>query len=103
MDLNQKTFYQETFEDLHDEVFNFSGREITSCCFNACDLSSADFSNANLEDVCFTDCNLSLVNFENAHLQGVSFVNSKIMGVNFTKANPFGLDISFNACVIKNT
>ncbi len=101
-DLEPNEYYKQIYIESHDIDAEFSKKQMSSCTFKNCDLSHANFSESSLEDCVFIETNLSLVNFENSHLQNIKFIDCKILGINYTKANQFGLDISFENCVIKN-
>jgi uncharacterized protein YjbI with pentapeptide repeats len=76
--------------------------EYENCTFTGLHLLKADLRDYKFTDCTFISCNLSLAILENTSLQGIMFKDCKLQGVHFDKCNDFGLDFSFDSCILSH-
>lgn len=86
--------------DISDLDFN---EEYEQCTFVECDLSKQDLSERKFIDCRFEDCDLSNATLNNTALREVHFKNCKLLGLFFEQCNPFGLELSFEHCVLDHS
>lgn len=97
-------FHQVTFDKEHPfSEGSLKANEYENCRFEHCDLGEADFSNAAFSECTFTDCNLSMAKFTKAAFRSVRFQNCKMLGLHFEDANPFGLSVQFEGCILDHS
>jgi fluoroquinolone resistance protein len=74
-----------------------------NCLFNNLDLSNLNFSDYRFIDCVFNGCNLSLTKLNKTGLQEVKFQGCKMLGLHFDAVNDFGLEVSFENCMLNHS
>ena len=77
--------------------------EYENCIFTNCDFSNADLSKIIFSECEFVNCNLSMAKLQGTAFRKVKFTDCKLLGLNFENCNPFGLEMSFEHCVLDHS
>ena len=105
--LQEKTYYQQNFNDLDLTGQKLHRIEFEDCSFNDCNFSNVTFSQCKFTDCTFIKCNMSLVNLGFSQFIEVVFEHCKVIGIDWTKANWPNLalfsPIKFHHCIVNHS
>ncbi len=91
-----------------DEIFNninfkpdgLPNGEYEYCKFINCDFSDTSFSYSKFLECEFINCNLSMVSLSGVSFRNVVFKDCKMIGLKFDECNEFGIEFSFENCIL---
>ena len=102
----QKTFMKLTedqqFEQIDFQVQPFTIGEYENCIFIKCSFIGIDLAGSIFINCTFTDCDMSVVKVNQVVFRDTHFVGCKLIGILFDSCKEYGLDVSFNNCIIDN-
>ena len=100
--MKNDTLYEEVaFEGLTLEGEELVGARFDGCTFRRVELQGALLRRCVFDDCRFVHCDLSNVRLPDARLRDVRFEDSKLIGVDFTRAQPLGLELRFERCLLR--
>jgi len=96
-------FEDEKFDSINFAEVKMAKAAYDSCAFSHCNFESVDLSGVAFNDCSFIDCNLSLAKLSQTAFRKVTFKDCKMMGIHFENCTPFGLEWSFDHCILNHS
>ena len=90
------------FEQIDFQVQPFTIGEYENCSFTKCSFIGIDLSGSIFINCTFTDCDMSVVKVNQVVFNDTHFEGCKLIGILFDSCKEYGLDVSFNNCIIDN-
>ncbi len=92
-------------EDKRFENVHFTVKELPRARYENCTFVSCDFGGMDLSEYVFADCRFERSNFalsliKNCGFRTVVFEHCKLIGLRFDLLNTFGLEFSFDHCIL---
>lgn len=93
---DQRQWNDQTFDDIVEELSNFTGFAFDDCTFEKCDFLGGCWNNATFTNCQFKLCNLSNLSVSNCKFDAVSFEECKLVGLHFSTCKKLLFSISLN-------
>lgn len=90
------------FEQIDFQVQPFTIGEYENCSFIKCSFIGIDLGGSIFINCTFTDCDMSVVKVNQVVFRDTHFMGCKLIGILFDSCKDYGLDVSFNNCIIDN-
>jgi uncharacterized protein YjbI with pentapeptide repeats len=90
------------FEQIDFQAQPYTTGEYENCSFIKCNFAGVILDGSIFINCSFTDCDMSVVKVNQVVFRDAHFVGCKLIGILFDSCKEYGLDVSFNNCIIDN-
>ena len=101
--MQNKYTYDQKFKQIDFSQALHELGDFEQCQFEQCNFEGVDLGELNFMNCTFIECNLSNVNLTTTRFQEAEFKGCKMIGFNLEQANPFGLKVKFEQCVLNES